>query len=451
MPQVFISYSRKDLKFVEQLAADLQNAGLDVWYDLTDIGGGARWRIEIENALAKCQYLVVVLSPDSVASEWVEKEYLFASEYRPVVIPLLYRSCKIPLHFTNLNFIDVQGDNYKNNFPKLLDALRVPPPPVVHVDEQTLKSSIKFKPLYLVMVTVVLAAILFAGILASKGNKKVDLPVPTSTTIVSEPVIDSMPLSTPEAKPTDLPTITPLPENLVDHAGVSMVLIPSGEFLMGSSNGSLNEKPEQTVNLDEYYIDRFEVTNEFYAACMNAKVCAPPNHAYSFTHEVYFGEPEFADYPVIYVNWYMAKAYCEWRGARLPTEAEWEKAARGTDGKTYPWGDWIDCTMANYDTGVDYCRGDTTPVGIYEVGKSIYGLYDMAGNVQEWVSSLNLPYPYNERDGRESLTSNGDRIMRGGAWVIYDPVALKSFTRVSQPPDSSFNNVGFRCAEDAAP
>src|SRR5574338_828887 len=116
MAQVFLSYSRKDLPFVEQLATDLKNAGFDVWYDLSGIEGGSRWRIEIENALRNSQFAIVVLSLDSVASEWVEREFLFASNLKRRILPLYYRPCELPLNYLDLNYIDVQGDNYRKNF-----------------------------------------------------------------------------------------------------------------------------------------------------------------------------------------------------------------------------------------------------------------------------------------------------------------------------------------------
>ena len=125
MTQVFISYSRKDLAFVEQLAADLQAAGLDVWYDLSGLEGGSRWSRELEKAIRESQYVLVALSPDSVSSKWVEEEFLYASELGKKIIPLFYRQCSIPFGYRTLHFIDIQGDKYKQKFNEILRAIDV--------------------------------------------------------------------------------------------------------------------------------------------------------------------------------------------------------------------------------------------------------------------------------------------------------------------------------------
>jgi hypothetical protein len=127
MTQVFISYSRKDLAFVECLVEDLKKAGLDIWYDLSGLDGGTRWRTEIQNAIKNSRYVIVVLSPSSVESEWVEREFLFASNLKLKIIPLLYKQCELPMNYLNLNFIDVQGNNYRKNFGEILEALSIEP------------------------------------------------------------------------------------------------------------------------------------------------------------------------------------------------------------------------------------------------------------------------------------------------------------------------------------
>jgi formylglycine-generating enzyme required for sulfatase activity len=194
--------------------------------------------------------------------------------------------------------------------------------------------------------------------------------------------------------------------------------------------------------LDEYQIGKYEVTNRQYTLCVKAGICrsVPDLGIEKNLH------------PVVNVSWYDAKAYCEWVGGRLPTEAEWEKAASWDDGaktkRTYPWGETINCTYANYkgkDGGNDPCVGDTMPVGSYESGKSPYGVYDMAGNVWEWVSSLRMPYPYDADDGREDMSSTDVRVLRDGSGDSYANFVRSAF-RSGSYPTLNFNGVGFRCS-----
>ena len=149
-------------------------------------------------------------------------------------------------------------------------------------------------------------------------------PLPTQST-VPQPTTSIVPTEEIQVKPTVFPVT-----EIADDFGVTMVFVPDGKFEMGSTNGKPNESPVHTVSLDPYYIDKYEVTILSYKTCVNAGACQSPDYSK-------FDEKEFENYPVVYVEWGMANSYCEWRGARLPTEAEWEKAARGTDGRTYPW------------------------------------------------------------------------------------------------------------------
>jgi formylglycine-generating enzyme required for sulfatase activity len=218
------------------------------------------------------------------------------------------------------------------------------------------------------------------------------------------------------------------------------VTIRAGDFQMGSENGGDSEKPVHTVYLDTFEIGRYEVTNHQYAQCEKAGVCRGMSDPGV--------EKQF--HPVVNVTWYDAIAFCEWVGGRLPTEAEWEKAAswdnRARTKHIYPWGETIDCSYANYydNDRSDFCVGDTMPVGSYERGKSPYGLYDMMGNVWEWVSSLYMPYPYDAHDGREEMNSSDPRVMRGGSWY-FNLTIPRSADRVSSIPAIASNEVGFRC------
>jgi serine/threonine-protein kinase len=200
------------------------------------------------------------------------------------------------------------------------------------------------------------------------------------------------------------------------------VYIPAGEFLMGSNSDSWaysDERPQHNVSLDAYWIDQTEVTNAMYALCVQAGICQPPGSSSSYTRTSYYGNSLFANYPVIYVDWNDAQAYCSWADRRLPTEAEWEKAARGTDGRIYPWGDTSpNCSLANFWGNSGACVGDTTATGQYPSGASPYGVLDMAGNVWEWVTDF-----YGHAYYGSSPISNPTgpalgklRVLRGGSW-----------------------------------
>ena len=215
------------------------------------------------------------------------------------------------------------------------------------------------------------------------------------------------------------------------------VTIPAGEFLMGSLDQLINEQPQHLVNLDEFQIGLYEVTNRQYDQCVKADICV--GNAFADGVDLY---------PVVNVTWYDAKSYCKWVGGRLPTEAEWEKAA-SWDGKAktkfvYPWGNSAPTSvLLNYKGE----GSNTTPVGTYPDGISPYGLYDMAGNVWEWTSSLYQPYPYDANDGREELSSSDSRVLRGGLWSTNDGSARSAYRSYDAPSDT-YPFVGFRCARD---
>jgi formylglycine-generating enzyme required for sulfatase activity len=233
-----------------------------------------------------------------------------------------------------------------------------------------------------------------------------------------------------------------LPE-ITDDKGAVMVLVPAGDFIMGSGNGDPDERPIHPVYLDAYYIDKFEVTNALYQDCVIAEVCKPPVNAGSYTRNSYFGSSLYKDYPVVYVDWNMANAYCEWREASLPTEAQWEKAARGPDELTYPWEGKIDCQKANYRG----CINGTSQAGSYENGKSPYGVYDMAGNVWEWVADWYSADYYKSFSPRNPLGPDVGRarIFRGGSWSR-DAYDLRTSNRVNYAPSYNNFDIGFRCA-----
>jgi len=259
-------------------------------------------------------------------------------------------------------------------------------------------------------------------------------------------------------------TQRPGTSEIFDSKGVRMVLVPEGEFSMGSDYEYDGAKPVHIVYLDAFYIDKYEVTNALYAACVSAGTCQPPYATSSFAGVPYYGNPEFDNHPVSFVNWEQAKTYCEWRGARLPTEAEWEKAARGTDERVYPWGNDFDGTFVNFcdkncsfpAAHQDYDDGyaETAPVDSYPDGQSPYGVYNMAGNVWEWVADQYSETYYRDSPARNppGPDSGEGRILRGGSWINgLDSAGFRSASRGWNNPVEIVDPVGIRCVRGASP
>jgi serine/threonine-protein kinase len=225
---------------------------------------------------------------------------------------------------------------------------------------------------------------------------------------------------------------------------IPLVLVAAGKFEMGSDHYR-DEEPLHVVGLRSFLIDQTEVTNAEYAHCLQQGFCQPPQRLDSYSRPEYFGNPQYDAYPVIYVTWDDADTFCKWAGRRLPTEAEWERAARGSDERIYPWGDQP--PQANF-LNYDFNLGDTSPTGDYPLGASPYQVLDMAGNVAEWVADWYDPAYYSESpysDPGDSLATKY-RVVRGGSWID-NRYAVRAGLRRYYPPDSAFVNLGFRCAE----
>jgi eukaryotic-like serine/threonine-protein kinase len=268
---------------------------------------------------------------------------------------------------------------------------------------------------------------------------------------------------TPTLQPTATPTRaltstpTPLPEEIadIDLAGneIPMRLVSAGEFIMGSDDGSAeNEKPEHVVYLDTYYIDKFEITNTLFKACVDMGICDSPLDTQRYNYE------QYGSYPVSNINWHMAQNYCEWRDMSLPSEAQWEKAARGTDGRTFPWGANIDCAnlyYVDYVFGVGWIRCEegikgSISVGSYEGGKSPFEIYDMSGNVAEWVFDWydNAYYETSPRSNPWGPESGAYKVFRGGSWNSFMAKSYTTYKRSVNNASYSDFDLGFRCAKE---
>jgi formylglycine-generating enzyme required for sulfatase activity len=391
---VFICYARQDQDFVLKLAANLKERGARVWLDQWDISPSADWDLTIDNALYDCAQFLIVLSPAAVASGEVRGELRTALDENKPIVPVLYQKCRIPRRLKLIEHVDftARGPDDGAALGQVLRALGVSEPsrptPKVRRREKAAPARQPFEP--------------------------------------------------------------------------EMVLIPAGQFLMGSDpsvdkDAKGNEQPQHILSLPDYYLARTPVTNAEYAAFVQATGHRQPQHWKALFRKG--GNPPRGkeDHPVVYVSWHDAVAYCRWlaqvtgRPYRLPCEAEWEKGARGSDGRIYPWGNQWDAKRCNSREGG---RGDTTtPVGAYPQGASPYGLLDMAGNVWEWTRSLwgedreepSFRYPYHPADGRESLEAPDRvlRVLRGGSCLSRRGHA-RCVVRVRDSPGTPDSNRGFR-------
>lgn len=271
---------------------------------------------------------------------------------------------------------------------------------------------------------------------------------------------DIAPTITPTPSPT--PTQTPTPAPFVDeNSGAAMIYVPGSSFRMGDDEGDRDTQPSRLVQLDAYFIDQTEVSNLQYSTCVEAGACQPPQMTNATYHPSYYGDPAYDDYPVIFVNWYQANTFCEWRDARLPTEAEWEMAA-GFDPRVaqkfaYPWGVAFDPNRVNFcdancfgedrDGTVDDGHQDTAPVASYDAGRSQMGMYNMSGNVWEWVFDwYSATYYADSEEINPFGPANGEaKVIRGGSWLSTAEEVSVTY-RSRYVPEVVRANIGFRCA-----
>jgi formylglycine-generating enzyme required for sulfatase activity len=481
MGHIFISYSHTDAKYVMQLAKKLQSEGFGVWVD-ERLDYGSRWPHEIQTQLDSCEAFIVVMTPRSFTSDWVQSELSRADRKNKPLFPLLLEGDEPWLSVENLQYVDVRGgsmppekfygrleqvtprnktsDSQPDNGPIQVGEFPKTRPPSDRV-----ASAWNYKYILgLLAAVIVLATIGIVITQASKKEAVTSLPASATPEVVLLPASTSTATLAPSTVvPTETLTTTPAPTDPPTPTAAEMIFIPPGEFVMGNDKGSIDEKPAHKVNLKAFLIDKYEVTNRQYAECVRAGQCQPPQKLASFTQEHYFDNPLFENYPVIYVNWSMAQNFCAWRGARLPTEAEWEKAARGKGDTLFPWGDKFECSRGNFDDETQFdafvveggpnCDGfvEAAPVGSFPSGASSYGVEDLAGNVWEWVSDWYAENYYKNSSRNDPTGPAGGQfhVLRGGSWSL-EPDAVRTTNRFFFG-DNNINPVfvGFRCAKDA--
>jgi len=484
-PKVFISYSWEDdvKTWVRNFAKQLRKDGIDAVLDQWETHHGDQLPEFMEKAVRGSDFVIVLCTPKykrksdnreggvGYEGHVITSEILQNSSHRKF-IPVLRKGTwgtALPSWAMGKLSIDLSGDPYsKENYQDLLRTLhgkRYTPPPVgtppdfpddddgkpptgkpfiskkvINKFQTSVRDSTgKLVPLLRIAgILVVIGALFWVGswaiskfppqaLISTASLTPTYRPSPTFT-FTPPPPTKTL---TPKPTSTKTQTPTPLPTQITDAKGVSMVLVPAGEFIMGRYAAENKEMPAHKVYLDAFYMDIYEITNARYIAFLNAG--ARP------TIGIRSGYPDFP----VNTTWYESDEYCKWRGARLPTEAEWEKAARGTDDRTYPWGEGIDCSYANYWK----CRGSTTEVGSYEKGKSPYGIYDMAGNLAEWVADWFSDNYYNISPFANPLgPQTGDqKVRRGGSWYFSED-SLRVSSRFGNYPDMGVDAFGFRCA-----
>jgi formylglycine-generating enzyme required for sulfatase activity len=515
---VFISYRRNDVSWALAVYENLTNNGFDVFFDYESIESGDFEQIILANIKARAHFLII-LTPTALdrcnePGDWLRREIEIAISERRNIVPLLFNDFDFAApsvaekltgelgKLKRYNGLEVPAGYFSEAMERLrekylditLDSVLHPIPVEVQkevkkqqeaADQAILRgeSSLSeiteagkkwiqnFNFTHLVMGGVILLAVstIFLAIYYFTNNPLAAL-MPTATSAPSVTPFVSPTIGSTDAPP-DTPVIpaSPAPVPVVgsvlisDVDGMEMVYVPAGEFQMGSETGEPDERPVHTVSLDAYWIDRTEVTNAMYTRCVEDGTCHPPSSSSSSTRDLYFGNPEFENYPVLYVSWEAANAYCAWAGRRLPAESEWEKAAgwdeENRTQRIYPWGNTaFDGTRANFcdrncqqaQKNPEYDDGyaDTAPVGSYPAGASFYGALDMAGNVWEWVADFYDAYPGGDANASENFGQTY-LVVRGSSWFFPGQV-LRAANRAPNQPDEANSAIGFRCALSAS-
>jgi serine/threonine protein kinase len=314
-------------------------------------------------------------------------------------------------------------------------------------------------PLGLVVLGFMSAIIYWANRGPGQATEAAQIPTQQipSQTISSQTAVSSFQPTATHESPTD----TAAPPSKTS----GMILIPGGEYLMGSAAGNSSaksdEKPQHSVSLRSFWMDEHEVTVSAYKDCVQADACKINEVRSEGVAGDYFSDAKYADYPVVDVTWQDASNYCAWRAARLPTEAEWELAAGGTSSQTYPWGNEpkavlnicdVNCNLPHKDTSLDDGYPFQAPVASFPQGASPYGLYDMSGNVWEWMADWYAENYYSQapKENPQGAGSGSEKVVRGGGWDSR-MINTRAAKRFHYRPEIYTGSLGFRCAMDETP
>lgn len=506
MTRIFVSYSRVDETFARRLAASLTQLGADIWMDIEDIPAGLKWSSAIQQGLDAAEVMVVVISPESMTSRNVEDEWQYFLDNNKPVIPVLLREAKIHFQLSRIQYVDFLHQPYDVGFERLKYELArrgfplgtpMSPPstppaqsyshPVSHNQTYTPPSpvarSTRFSRQWLLAggaagVLVILAGV-FMALNTLNPATNVDSTRPGVTLINTTPDANI----TETTEQTDFPTLTatsllptasptplfigPVAHNtdwtVIQHDfnGVSMVLVPGGRFVMGAGQHQLTEGGDMAL-----CEQRFSS-----ATCRDQLLNDESATLEQEMTPFWIDQYEVADasrLPINNITWFEAQQQCEQRGARLPTEAEWEYASRGPDGWRFPWGNTYDGSKLNVCEGDCFAKDNTltwadrsyrdghaerAPVGSFPSGRSWVGADDMAGNLWEWTSTIYAEDIHNGRENNNDLTSM--RVLKGSSWN-WIGVEGRGTARAKAVASTAIDSgkspwYGFRCVRDFVP
>ena len=479
---VFISYRRADIYTALAVYENLKNQGYDVFFDYKSVSSGDFEQIITSNIRARAHFLLI-LTPTALdrcdePDDWLRREIEVAIDEKRNIVPVFFKGFRFGApsvaekltgklkNLSRYNGLNVHEDYFDEAMHRLrVQYLSIPLDTVLHPVSTEVQKVVREEQ---VAADKALERMEDAKELARQADDKKELeraqrprPVPPRSPASSTgmpwrilgwvvaalliPIVGVL-----VARYFFLAPRLGIGSTMVSRKdGMTLLYVPAGSFTMGSDNSpNDNEIPAHTVYLDAFWIDKTEVTIQMYERCVEADVCREPIDKSSLTRPSYYGNAAFDRFPVIQVDWNMANTYCEWVDRRLPTEAEWEKAARGNDRRPYPWGNEVpNNDLLNYSSVV----GDTTEVSQYPDGASLYGALNMAGNVSEWVADWygNDYYSTSPSLNPQGPDSGNDRILRGGSFSHLFRQTNTTFRFWNDPNIRDYYD-GFRCAMRAA-